>query len=165
MPRKFAPSAVSDAARTTWREASLPGPRVLAAIAVVVVGLAVALFVPPVRHQLSLSFTREPAQYSELYFTRLPRTRNGQLTLGFRIANRGTKNASYRYSVRLGPGNTPGVAIRRGTTSVAPNQVADVTVTAKLRPATGPRTATVLVAGGGTKEIRVHARLITGSTT
>jgi hypothetical protein len=165
MPRKFAPSAVSDAARATWRDAPLPRPRVLAGIAVVLLALALALFVQPVRHQLSLSFTREPAQYSELYFTRLPRTQAGRLTLGFRIANRGTKDASYRYTIRLAPGNTSGVAIRRGTRSIAPNQVADVTVTAKVRPATGTRTATVTLAGGGTKEIRVHARLITGSTT
>jgi hypothetical protein len=165
MPRKFAPSAVGDAARATRRTAAMPRPPVLAAIAIVVCGLALAGFAQPVRHQLSLSFGREPAQYSELYFTRLPRMRNGQLTLAFRIANRGTKDASYRYSIRLAPGNSLGVTIRRGTTSIAPNEVADVTVTAKVRKATGPRTATVTLAGGGTKEIRVHARLVTGSAT
>jgi hypothetical protein len=163
MSRKFAPSAVSDAARTTWRDAPVPGPRVLAVIAVVLIGLAIAVFVQPVRHQLSLSFTREPARYSELYFTQLPWTRNGQLTLGFRIANRGTKDATYDYSIRLAPGTAPGVAIKRGTRSLAPNQVADVTVTAKLRPATGTRTATVTLTGGDTRQIRVHAR-VTRST-
>ena len=163
MPRKFAPSAVSDAARATWREAPMPGPRSLAVIAVLVVGLAIAIFVQPVRHQLSLSFTREPTQYSELYFTRLPRTQNGQLTLGFRVANRGTKDATYHYTIQLAPGSSTGVAIQRGTKTVAPNEVADVAVTAKVRPAAGTRTATVTLTGGGTKQIRVHAR-ITGST-
>jgi hypothetical protein len=164
MPRKFAPSAVSDAARATWREAPVPGPRVLAVIGAVVIGLAIAIFVQPVRHQLSLSFTREPTQYSELYFTQLPRATNGQLTLRFRIANRGTKDATYEYTIRVAPGTTPGATIQRGTKRIAPNQVADVSITAKVRPAKGARTATVILAGGGTRQIRVHAR-ITGSTT
>jgi hypothetical protein len=163
MPRKFARSAVSDAARATWREAPAPSPRALAAILLLVLGLAVAAFVQPVRHQLALSFTRQPSQYSELYFTKLPQTRAGQLTLGFRIANHGDHDVRYRYTIRLAPGTTPGVVIRSGTRLVSPNQRADITVTARVRPGAARRTATVIVAGGGSKEIRVHARLVTGS--
>ena len=87
MPRKFALSAVSDAARATFREG--PARRVAAVLVLIVVLVAVAAFVQPVRHQLALSFTRKPTQYSELYFTQLPRSQANQLRLGFRIANRG----------------------------------------------------------------------------
>jgi hypothetical protein len=162
MPRTFALSAVSDAARATFshRRARLA----LAGLAVVVVIVAVAAFVQPVRHQLSLSFTRAPTQYSELYFTQLPRTQANQLRLGFRIANRGDHDVPYSYTIRLAPGTSPGVVIKRGTTTIAPNHTADIAITAQIRPSKGSRTATVTLAGGGTKEIRVHARLVTGST-
>jgi hypothetical protein len=163
MPRKFALSAVSDAARATWREAPALPPRALAAIVLIVAGLGVAAFVQPVRHQLALSFTRQPAQYSELYFTRLPRTQAGQLGLAFRIANRGDHDVRYRYTIRLAPGTTPGVPIRHGTRLIAPGKVADITVQARVRASTGARTATVIVTGGDSKEIRVHARLARGS--
>jgi hypothetical protein len=163
MPRKFALSAVSDAARATWREAPALPPRALAAIVLIVAGLGVAAFVQPVRHQLAVSFTRQPAQYSELYFTRLPRSEAGQLSLAFRIANRGDRDVRYGYTIRLAPGTTPGVPIRRGTRLIAPGEVADITVQARVRASTGARTATVIVTGGGSREIRVHARLARGS--
>lgn len=163
MTRKFALSAVSDAARATWREAPALSPRALAVIILIVAGLGVATFVQPVRHQLALSLTRQPTPYSELYFTRLPRTQAGQLSLGFRIANRGNHDVLYRYTIRLAPGTTPGVAIRRGTRLIAPDRVADITVQAQVRAGTRARTATVLVAGADGKEIRIHARLVTGS--
>jgi hypothetical protein len=163
MPRKFARSAVTDAARATWREAPAPSPRALAAIVLIVAGLGAAAFVPQIRHQLALSFTRQPARYSELYFTRLPKARAGQLSLGFRIANRGDRDTRYVYTIRLAPGATPGVVIERGTRLIKPGQVADITVQARVRASTAPRTATVIVTGGSSKEIRVHSRLVTGS--
>lgn len=164
MPRKFALSAVSDAARTTWRGSPAPPARLLAPVVVIVVGLAAAAFVPAVHHQLALSFTREPTQYSELYLTKLPVAKAGRLTLGFRIANRGDHTVRYRYTVRIAPGLTPGVAVRRGTRNVAPNGVADIVVDAHVRPSPAPRTATVLLAGGTTRQIRVHARVAGGSS-
>jgi hypothetical protein len=162
MPRTFALTAVSDAARATLSHRH--ARRGLAALLLIVVVVLVGAFVQPVRHQLALSFTRAPTQYSELYFTQLPRTQANQLRLGFRIANRGDHDVPYSYTVRLAPGITPGVVIKRGTTTIAPNQTRDIAVTAQIRPAKGSRTATVTLAGGGTKEIRVHARLVTGST-
>lgn len=164
MPRKFARSAVSDAARTTWRGSPAPPARLLAPIIVIVVGLAAAAFVPAVHHQLALSFTREPTRYSELYLTRLPVAKAGRLTLGFRIANRGDHTVRYRYTVRVAPGLTPGVAVRRGTRSLAPNEVADIAVDAHIRPSSSRRVATVLLAGGTTRQILVHARIAGGSS-
>jgi hypothetical protein len=162
MPRKFALSAVSDAARATFREG--PARRVTAVLALILVLVVIGALVQPVRHQLALSFTRKPTRYSELYFTQLPRTRANQLRLGFRIANRGDHDVPYSYTIRIAPGSSPGVVIKRGTTTIAPNHTADIAIQARIRPGKGSRTATVTLAGGGAKEIRVHARLVTGST-
>jgi hypothetical protein len=133
--------------------------RVLAPVVLILLVLVAAASIPAVRHQLALSFTREPTQYSELYFTKLPRAKAGRLTVGFRIANRGDHTIRYRYTVRIAPGLTPGAVIDRGTQVVGANQVVGVAVTARVRPSKIRRIATVLLSGGSTRQIRIHARL------
>lgn len=99
---------------------SLLGVGVLAVVALIVVGVS-----PRVRHQLALSFTRQPDTYTELYFAGSPPVSSTnvadqpQVTVNFVVANHENGAIRYLYLVRvLDPAGRP-VAQRTDSISVA----------------------------------------------
>jgi hypothetical protein len=95
----------------------------------VIVGLAVLTILwsvsPGFRHEVALSFTKEPAPFTELYFTdvtRLPKHLPAGATsveVPFTIASHERAPVDYRWQVQLDDGITTSVAAT-GTTSVRP---------------------------------------------
>jgi hypothetical protein len=129
--------------------------------AVVIVTLAAVVLVSPaVRRELELSFVRQPAGFTELYFveprTEPVRTKDGrqQVAVTFAIANRGeAEDQSYTYRVQaVGPdGRT--IAERTEPIVIPIDERRDVNVLLDL-PATG-RWAVVDVTLLGRPE-RIH---------
>ncbi len=103
----------------TGRQPALRGyGRVLAAVvALLIVGGALVGFSGEARHQLALSFTRQPTQYAELYFSGNPTTlltrksptalgagfgeEQVQMNVTFTVANHDGETSAFPYEVEV----------------------------------------------------------------
>lgn len=122
--------------------AATPAPwwqRVLPVTLAVVLLLAVAgTLLPGFRHQLALSFTRQPVSYVELYFARATSTapqtacvrKGGSVQVRFLVGSHLEKRQAVAYRVVVDP-LTKGLPTRRQAASVrvAPGTVVSVTRT------------------------------------
>jgi hypothetical protein len=129
----------------------------LAALVATASVLTVVSFAAPVRHQLALSFTRQPTQYTELYFTHLPRTHDHLVRAGFRIANHYDHAIRYDFTIRVSDG-THAAVIRRGRKLIASGHAATLALHAQVPTALVGGTATITLAGAHGEDI--HARMV-----
>ncbi|MFD8072796.1 hypothetical protein ACFV3E_09095 [Streptomyces sp. NPDC059718] len=114
-----------------------PGRRIAgAAVAVVVaVALSAGLWsVPSVRTVLLQSFTRQPAPFTELYFTDAPRFDGGTLIVPVAVNAHGTGPAPLRLKVTLESADGKPVASR--TVALKPKDGTAVPVVARFTKAT-----------------------------
>lgn len=105
-----------DGPRTSRRRGArsyLTSPSVWASGLLAVIVLGLALLSPTVRHELAISFTRQPDSYTELYFTGPAPVSTAQvadrqqITVSFAVTNHEGRPSQYAYLIRLlGPSTT-----------------------------------------------------------
>jgi uncharacterized membrane protein len=86
--------------------------------------LALALLSPTGRHELAISFTRQPDSYTELYFTGPTPVSTArvagrqQITVSFAVTNHEGRPTQYAYLVRLFDSGTTSATERMGYLAV-----------------------------------------------
>lgn len=120
----------SEAPRVITRRGWISIALVLTVLAAVIATVAYAS--PAVRRQLSLSFTRQPDHFAELFFrdpSRLPShyTTGQTLPVGFGVTNVRSTTQRYQYAVRADVRG--GVqTLKRGTLSIGANATRQLSV-------------------------------------
>ena len=147
-----------DAARRRWGTRSpdgraAPAIRVAAAVLVtlaVAVGAVAATSWGPVRHQLALSFSREPAQYVEVSLTSAPTASDlgdPVPTVRVPVTIRSHSEALVRQPITLQVRRAGQVVTRRSVVSVPSDGTAHVVLAAPVPRAFGPWSAEVSLPG------------------
>lgn len=109
-------------------------PRALPAVAVLLLaGLAAALLSPALRHQLAVSFQRQPAHYVELYFSdettarACPVNPDGTTTVAVTVRSYLAAPAALPYVIELSAAGTS--STRTGTVATTPGTSAAFSAT------------------------------------